>query len=323
MAGQLVSALQSLRNAAILDLKYLTKPPCQVHGNVTDSELPVVSNQAQKAVEVKLPQTLLTNSMADSANGAQALSWGEHAGSLKGHGTLRLTVPGADDTGTKAHSPHTNDSHFITPTAADTKGTHDNSREMLHPLHNVTDRDSVHGDGNRKESVRDGDTTEASTAACSPQTSALPVTTAFSQRDRTSPSPCEEIPVVQEMVHDTGGHRESSTADQSPSSGLIGMLVSMVSTSMSPKRDKSSSHLESTDPNLQVASPIAASSTKCSPRSGAADIATTDPVDSTNTCAAETTPSNVAMSPQGSPPFDDRCVLHSQTVVYMHCISPS
>ena len=111
------------------------------------------------------------------------------------------------------------------------------------------------------------------------------------------------------QVHGKGGAKGTSGADrdQSPSSGILGMLVSMVSTSISPKRDESSS-IRPADSTFQaVSSPGTVDAEELSESSGAEAA---DEQSGATSGRPELSPLRITpgrSSPNCSTPFDVQC----------------
>lgn len=245
LAGQLVSAVQGLQYASVVDMKQLTSPPSDKHASV----LPDASSASTQCCAAKpdnSSQTVPGNGTHSGDAAEKQLRAGEVVKPGAKHRVLRLSVPEAQVS--NGMSDH--DSQFNTPTSTEASGKNGTSAVLSHPAHNASERSSARlGLAVAKCAVREPENSHTvlqpqETAASSPWPSLPSLSTAVEgreqDRDSTVRSSYEQTPTVQEMVHGTAGTKETPAADQSPSSGLLGMLVSMVSTSISPKRDESS-----------------------------------------------------------------------------------
>lgn len=313
LAGQLVHALQGLQHASIVDLQQFTKQPASVCYTQPDVATPM----HDPAAKPENAQLLPANGMV-SGNGAevQLNSEENNRAAAEGNSTrLRLTVPNTNDEAQANNgSADNHDAQPRTPTTSDLDSGHNDSAVVSHPVQGIMGQASFNAA--RSSAVLEAE--HAQTAAQAPETSApaavsltwpslSSLSTALSGKDKSVRSSYEETPTVQKMVHGTAEAKEVPVAANSPSSGLLGMLVSMVSTSISPKRDESSIQ-QLADSTFQAASPsgTAADAEEVSERNGAdatgdAAVNSTRPVLSPLNLTAHSN-----SSPNGSTPFDEQ-----------------
>jgi hypothetical protein len=253
LAGKFVNVLQGLQHASVVDLTQLTHPrqatSCDADNDTAGASTTSLTPAA--VADSESAQLARSNGAEPKQGAAVHLSSHEQRSGALGRSTLRVTVSNSDTAELPAHtsSDVRQDSDIRTPTAGQAESTDSSSALPSHPTSHLAESMSKIG----CPSVPETDATNAAATVPEPWTFLPSLSTVLSQkdskkdpdpRDNTVRSSYEESPGVQEMVHAAGGPKETPSAAQSPSSGLLGMLVSMVSTSISPKRGESSSVMQ-------------------------------------------------------------------------------
>ena len=316
LAGQLVSSVQGLQHSSIVDLKQLKKDPTQAHAQAArDSSKPLQDPSAQPETAEVLP----ASSTASSNVTEEQLRSGEDVTASAGNGILRLIVPGTlPEEHTNGCTDGNSNSQLSTPPVSEVKRGHSDSAVLSHPVHSMMAQNSMRSPSAGQDAGQEPENDHA--AAQIPEieadvsSSTLPslpaLSTSLIGRNDDVRSSYEHTPAVQEMVHGTSGAKglPSADRDQSPSSGLLGMLVSMVSTSISPKRDESSLMQPANSAFQAASSNGSADAEELSETSGIEATGDQSGARSARPVLSPLCLSAARSSPNGSTPFDLQCV---------------